>query len=195
MIKLPAIVLFLLISTCLKAQLTDNEIHNLKAGKVKPDSSYIYYLPFTKGSKFLLIQAYNSKMSHTKELSLDFKMKQGSKICAARDGVVINTKEDSDLGGLNDAYLNEGNHIIIWHADGSTAMYWHLQKDGVLVNPGDSVKKGQLIGYSGNTGYTAFPHLHFQVQDKNGNDIATRFLTKKGIIYLGPTKYYKRLYH
>ena len=194
MIKLPAIVLFLLISTCLKAQLTDNEIHNLKAGKVKPDTSYIYTLPFAKGNKYLLIQAYNSKMSHTKELSLDFKMKQGSKICAARDGVVINTKEDSDLGGLNDAYLNEGNHIIIRHADGSTAMYWHLQKDGVLVNAGDSVKKGQLIGYSGNTGYTAFPHLHFQVQDKNGNDIATRFLTKKGEIYLRPSKYYKSVH-
>ena len=193
MIKLPAIVLFLLISTCLKAQLTDNEIHNLKAGKVKPDSSFIYYLPFTKGNKYLLIQAYNSKMSHTKELSLDFKMKQGSKICAARDGVVINTKEDSDLGGLNDAYLNEGNHIIIRHSDGSSAMYWHLQKDGVIINEGDSVTRGQHIGYSGNTGYTAFPHLHFQVQDKNGNDIATRFLTKKGIIYLRPAKYYKSM--
>ena len=192
--KLQAVVLCLFISNFIKAQLTDTEIRNLKTGKANPDNSYVYYLPFAKGNKYLLIQAYNSKMSHTKELSLDFKMKQGSKICAARDGVVINTREDSDLGGLNDAYLNEGNHIIIWHADGSTAMYWHLQKDGVLVNPGDSVKKGQLIGYSGNTGYTAFPHLHFQVQDKNGNDIATRFLTKKGIIYLRPSKYYKSVH-
>lgn len=173
------------------AQLTDREIYNLKAGRVKPDNSYIYYLPFAKGSKFLLIQAYNSKMSHTNELSLDFKMKQGSKICAARDGIVIATKEDSDVGGLKDEYLSQGNHIIIRHSDGSSAMYWHLQKDGVEVNVGDSVTKGQLIGYSGNTGYTAFPHLHFQVQDKNGRDIATRFLTRKGIIYLRPSKYYK----
>ena len=73
-------------------------------------------------------------------------------------------------------------------------MYWHLRKDGVTVNLSDTVKKGQLIGYSGNTGYTAFPHLHFQVQDKNGHDIATRFLTKKGAIYLRPSKYYKRKY-
>jgi murein DD-endopeptidase MepM/ murein hydrolase activator NlpD len=175
------------------AQLTDQEIYDLKGGRVKPDNSYIYSLPFAKGSKFLLIQAYNSKMSHTEGLSLDFKMAQGSKVCAARDGVVIATKEDSEVGGLKDEYLSQGNHIIIRHSDGSTAMYWHLQKDGVLVNEGDTIKKGQHIGYSGNTGYTAFPHLHFQVQDKNGNDIATRFITRKGVIYLRPTKYYKRV--
>ncbi len=176
------------------AQLTDEQIRDLKSGKANPDNSYIYYLPFAKGNKFLLIQAYNSKMSHAKELSLDFKMNPGSKICAARDGVVIALREDSDVGGLNEKYLNEGNHIIIRHEDGSVAMYWHLQKEGVLVNLGDTVKKGQLIGYSGNSGYSAFPHLHFQVQDKNGNDIATRFLTKKGILYLRPSKYYKSVH-
>ena len=186
--------LLILCSCCAYGQLTDAEIYNLKSGRVKPDNSYVYYLPFATGSKFLLIQAYNSKMSHTNELSLDFKMKQGSKICAAREGTVIAIREDSDEGGLNSAYLNKGNHIIIRHNDGSVAMYWHLQKDGVVVNPGDTVTKGQLIGYSGNTGYTAFPHLHFQVQDKNGHDIATRFLTKKGIMYLRPSKYYKRSY-
>ncbi len=177
------------------AQLTDKQIRNLKDGRGEADTSYIYYLPYAKGTKFLLIQAYNSKMSHTKELSLDFKMKQGSKICAAREGIVISLKEDSDAGGLNDAYLNEGNHIVIRHNDGGTAMYWHLRKDGVVVNAGDTIKKGQLIGYSGNTGYSAFPHLHFQVQDKHGRDIATRFLTKKGIIYLRPAKYYKSVQH
>ena len=175
------------------AQLTDPEIRALKAGRVKPDSSYIYSLPFSNKSKFLLIQAYNSKMSHTGELSLDFKMKTGSKICAARDGVVENVKEDSDKGGLKSEFLNDGNHIIIRHADGSMAMYWHLEKDGVIVNPGEKVVQGQHIGYSGNTGYTAFPHLHFQVQDASGRDIGTRFYTKKGVKYLRPGKWYKTL--
>lgn len=179
------------ISLTANAQLTDREIYNLKSGSVKPDSSYVYHLPFANGNKFLLLQAYNSKMSHNNELSLDFKMKTGSKICAAREGVVTSIKENSDKGGLKNEYYNEGNHIIIEHSDGSIAMYWHLQKDGVLINIGDTITKGQLIGYSGNTGYTAFPHLHFQVQNKNGRDIATRFLTQKGIMYLRPGKYYK----
>ena len=179
---------------CASAQLTDKEIYNLKGGKVKPDTSFIYWLPFTNGSKFLLIQAYNSKMSHRGELSLDFKMKKGAKICAARGGVVTATKADSDVGGLKDEFLNEGNHIIIKHDDGSEAMYWHLKKEGVVVNIGDTVIQGQHIGYSGNTGYTAFPHLHFQVYDAAGKNIATRFNTKKGVIYLRPGKWYKRNY-
>jgi murein DD-endopeptidase MepM/ murein hydrolase activator NlpD len=186
------LLLFFIPGLCV-AQLTDREIYDLKGGKLKPDNSYVYRLPFATGSKFLLIQAYNSKMSHRNELSLDFKMKKGSMVCAARAGVVESIKKDSDLGGLKQEYLSEGNHIIIRHADGSVAMYWHLQKDGVLVNEGDSVKKGQHIGFSGNTGYTAFPHLHFQVQDKNGNDIASRFNTKKGVIYLRPGKWYKAI--
>jgi murein DD-endopeptidase MepM/ murein hydrolase activator NlpD len=182
---------FCIFTFFLRAQLSDKEIHDLKGGRIKPDNSYIYYLPFAEGSRCLLIQAYNSRMSHKKELSLDFKLKKGSRVCAARDGVVTATKDDSNAGGLKEEYLSQGNHIIITHNDGSFAMYWHLQKDGVLVKTGDTVKQGQHIGYSGNTGYTAFPHLHFQVQDKFGNDIATRFLTHKGIIYLRPGKWYK----
>lgn len=187
---------FLLIASCLfsfssRAQLPDKEIRDLKGGRVVTDNSFVYWLPFAEGKKKLLIQAYNSSFSHKGELSLDFKMKEGTPIRAARAGVVTATKADSDKGGLKDEYLSEGNHIIIQHDDGSVAMYWHLKKDGVLVKEGDNVKQGQLIGYSGNTGYTAFPHLHFQVQDKNGNDIATRFLTRKGIRYLRPGRWYR----
>jgi len=175
----------------LQAQLSDQEIYDLKAGRVRGDTSYIYWLPFAPGEKFLLVQAANSHMSHKKELSLDFKMKKGSKICAARDGRVVEIKKDSDKGGLKEEFLSEGNHIIIRHSDGSMAMYWHLEKDGVFVQEGDLVQKGQLIGLSGNTGYTAFPHLHFQIKDKSGKEILPRFFTRKGVIYLRPAKWYR----
>jgi murein DD-endopeptidase MepM/ murein hydrolase activator NlpD len=191
--KYPFLFLLVVFSFAANAQLTDKEIYDLKGGSVKPDNSPVYTLPYATGSKFLLIQAYNSKMSHKNEISLDFKMKKGSKICAARAGIVTAIKENSDVGGLKDEYLSDGNHIIIKHDDGGEAMYWHLKKDGVLVNVGDTVKQGQHIGYSGNTGYTAFPHLHFQVYDAAGKNIATRFITKKGIIYLWPGKYYKAI--
>jgi murein DD-endopeptidase MepM/ murein hydrolase activator NlpD len=191
--RLPILFLSFFISQeTLQAQLSDTEIRDLKNGKLKPDNSFIYTLPFAEGSKFLLIQGYNSKMSHRNEISLDFKMRKGRKICAARGGVITAIKEDSDVGGVKDEYLSQGNHIIIQHNDGSQAMYWHLQKDGVLVNVGDTVQQGQLIGYSGNTGYSAFPHLHFQVYNKDGKNIATRFNTKKGIIYLRPGRWYRR---
>ena len=173
-------------------------LKQLKGGDFKKDTSYIYWLPFQKGNRYLLIQGYDSKMSHSNELALDFKMKQGSKICAAREGIVIGMREDSDKGGLKNEYLSEGNYVIILHPDGTEANYWHIQTNGAVVNIGDTVKKGQLIALSGNTGYTAFPHLHFEVVPANSNkgyknfyQLPTRFYTKKGIRYLKPAKYYK----
>ncbi len=185
--------LFLFIPVNSYCQLPDRAIHDLKTGRVKEDTSYVYSLPYQKRSKFLFVQGANSKFSHKEELAFDFKMKKGSKICAARDGVVLQTKADSDRGGLKDEYLSDGNHIIIQHTDGSIAQYWHLEKEGAYVKPGEQVKQGQVIGASGNTGYTAFPHLHFQVIDASGKEILPRFHTKQGAIYLRPGRWYKNI--
>ncbi|HUR65871.1 MAG TPA: M23 family metallopeptidase [Chitinophagaceae bacterium] len=167
----------------------------LKNGKFKDDSSYIYSLPFEHKKKVFLVQGYEGLFSHKGERALDFKVKMGTKVCAARAGVVTSTREDSDVGGLKPENLSDGNYIFIRHSDGSIANYWHFKKDGVLVNVGDTVVGGQLIGYSGNTGYSAFPHLHFEVQgyDASGNyvQLPTRFYTQLGIIYLRPGKIYK----
>jgi Peptidase family M23 len=175
-------------------QLSNREVMDLKSGRHADDSSYIYWLPYGNGKSYLLVQASNSHMSHKDELSLDFKMKKGTQICAVRSGLVIQLRSDSDKGRLNPENINDGNFIIVQHADGTIARYWHLEKDGVFVKVGDSVTKGQFIGASGNTGYTAFPHLHFQVVDASGKQILTRFETKKGPRYLRPGKWYKSIH-
>jgi murein DD-endopeptidase MepM/ murein hydrolase activator NlpD len=189
--------LLLLLPATLFAQ-DDYTIRQLKDGVFTRDSSYVYELPFEHKKKVFLIQAYESKLSHKGERALDFKVKKGTKVCAARDGVVIAAREDSEKGGLKDENLSDGNYISIRHNDRSVAHYWHLQKDGAMVNVGDSVKAGQWIGLSGNTGYSAFPHLHFEVQgyDAHGNykQLATRFYTNKGTIYLRPGKFYKAIH-
>lgn len=173
------------------------EIKQLQKGKIKDDTSYVYTLPFESGKAHLLVQGYFGKYSHKERAALDFKMKQGTKILAARDGVVTRVKEDEDKGGLNKKYYRQGNNIIIQHNDNSRSGYWHLQKNGVLVNVGDTVKKGQVIALSGNTGYTAFPHLHFIAWKFNEKgqwqQIATKFRTKKGAKYLRPWKWYKSI--
>lgn len=171
---------------------------DLKNGKNKTDSSYIYTLPFEHKKKVFLIQGYESMFSHKGERALDFKVKNGTKVCAARGGIVTAARKDSDIGGLKPENLSDGNYIFIEHDDGSIANYWHFQKDGVLVNIGDTVTAGQVIGLSGNTGYSAFPHLHFEVQgpDASGNttQLPTRFYTKEGIIYLRPGKFYRTVH-
>ena len=173
------------------AQLSDREISDLKSGR-KDDTSFVYTLPFAPGKGFLLIQGSNSKLSHNNELAYDFKMKRGSKVCAARNGIVTSARSDSEEGGLKQENLSDGNYIIITHKDGSTAYYWHLNKDGVLKSIGDTVLQGELIAYSGNTGYSAFPHLHFQVIDSKGSQILVRFATKNGNRYLRPGRIYRR---
>jgi murein DD-endopeptidase MepM/ murein hydrolase activator NlpD len=168
---------------------------DLKNGKFKDDSSYIYSLPFEHKKKVFLVQGYESMFSHKGTRALDFKVKTGTKVCAARGGVVTGMRNDSDKRGLKPENLSDGNYILIQHSDGSVANYWHFKKEGVLVNVGDTVVAGQLIGYSGNTGYSAFPHLHFEVQgyDASGKygQLPTRFYTQLGIIYLRPGKFYR----
>lgn len=160
------------------------------------DTSYVYNLPFEQGKTYFLIQGYFSHFSHKERAALDFKMKRGTKVCAAREGVVVRVKEDGNRGGWNKKYRPFGNNIVIQHTDGSRAGYWHLQFQGALVQVGDTVRKGQVIGLSGKTGYAALPHLHFLVWrfDEKGDwqQVPTRFQTSKGIKYLRSFKRYRR---
>lgn len=172
------------------------QIKLLQKGIIKDDTSYVYSLPYDEGDIHRVVQGYFGPFSHKERAALDFKMKRGTKIVAARGGIVVRAKEDGDRGGWNKKYRPYGNNIIIQHSDGSRAGYWHLQYNGSLVNVGDTVQQGQLIALSGKTGYAAMPHLHFLVwmNDKTGKwkQIATRFRTKSGIKYLKGWRKYKK---
>ncbi|CAL2083176.1 Peptidase_M23 domain-containing protein [Tenacibaculum sp. 190524A05c] len=131
----------------------------------KYDTLYNYALPFLKGKRYKIIQGNNTNFTHKglSRYAIDFRMNVGQTICAMRDGVVVGLKKDSNKGGRSKKFKNDGNYILLYHEDGLYTQYVHLKKDGVLVKKGDSVKKNQPIGYSGNTGYSTEPHLHFGV--------------------------------
>lgn len=170
------------------------QVKQLQKGIIKDDTSYVYALPFAKGKTFRVLQGYFSRFSHKERAALDFNMKRGTTITAAREGVVVRVKEDGTRGGLKKKFRPHGNNIVIQHADGSRAGYWHLQHNGALVNVGDTVKKGQPIGLSGKTGYALSAHLHFLVWKSSAGgwqQVATRFMTSKGIVYLRGWKRYK----
>lgn len=170
------------------------EIKGLQKGTIKDDTSYVYALLYEAGTKHRIIQGYFGPFSHKERAALDFKMKRGTKILAAREGVVVRVKEDGDRGGWNKKYRPYGNNIVIQHPDGSRSGYWHLQFNGALVSVGDTVQKGQVIALSGKTGYTATPHLHFLVWRSSGGQwqqVATRFQTTSGIKYLRGWKKYQ----
>jgi len=190
------LLLFLLTGCAVSKNPLRKQVKLLQKGILIDDTSYVYALPYEEGKTFRVIQGYFSSFTHKERAALDFNMKRGTKITAARDGVVVRAKEDGTKGGFNKKYRSDGNNIVIQHADGTRAGYWHLQHNGALVNVGDTVKTGQVIALSGKTGYAAVPHLHFLVWRFDGNgqwqQVATRFQTSKGIKFLRGWKKYNR---
>jgi hypothetical protein len=122
-----------------------------------------YQLPWPEGKTFRCIQGVNGAYSHKDMFAYDFDLPEGEKFCAARSGRVIDVKEDSDKGGPDRKFMNDANTILIDHGDGTYGFYGHLKKDGALVEKGDYVFTGEVIGLSGKTGFASGPHLHFEV--------------------------------
>jgi murein DD-endopeptidase MepM/ murein hydrolase activator NlpD len=83
---------------------------------------------------------------------------------AAADGEVVYVKDDSDEGGADEKYLKEGNGVMIKHANDELSYYEHFKQNGIVVRQGDTVKNGDLLGFSGNTGFTFLSHLQFDVR-------------------------------
>lgn len=79
----------------------------------------------------------------------------GTPILAAASGKVIISK----IGGWNGGY---GTYVVIQHDNGTQTLYSHNQTN--IVSVGDSVSRGQIIGYVGMTGKTTGPHVHFEVR-------------------------------
>lgn len=100
-------------------------------------------------------------------------------ILAAFDGVVINLKDTSKIGGPDRKYAKYSNWIEIKHNNEEYTIYEHLTYKGVLVKIGDKIKKGDIIGLSGNTGWTYSSHLHFEVRKYNKNHNGDNFITLK----------------
>lgn len=154
----------------------------------RPDKDHLYRLPFKKGESYRLDQGYNGSFSHTGDgrYALDFYMEEGTAIHAARGGLVIDTEDRFRTGGTDESFKTRANHITILHEDGTMADYSHLKFEGTVVKEGQTVRTGQLIGYSGATGYVTGPHLHFTVKKtKRGggfSSIPVKFTTRGGVI-------------
>ena len=145
---------------------------------------FVYELPFEPGRCCYLLQGYGGSYSHTGEehYSLDFRMPEGTLLCAARGGEVVATIGEIEDGGGNRSFIGKDNHIQIQHADDSIAYYGHLKFRGLLVARGARVEKGSIIGLSGNTGWSTEPHLHFHVTaPRSGERQPTRFRLGVGV--------------
>jgi murein DD-endopeptidase MepM/ murein hydrolase activator NlpD len=139
-----------------------------------PDADMAYRLPYRDGEVYSITQAYGGKLtSHNNRENLyavDFAMPQGSVVVAARAGTVVDVMLRHQEGGFDPSYLDKANTIAIVHDDGTVAEYAHLSPGPELVKPGQRVAAGDVLGYSGNTGYSSGPHLHFIVSKPTVTD-------------------------
>lgn len=92
---------------------------------------------------------------------LDLVNSAGTPIYAAADGTVTSVQEMM----YNGRFYAYGRYIVVGHNARWSSLYAHLQ--AALVTTGDEVKRGQIIGYMGSTGWSTGPHLHFEIWDSS----------------------------
>ena len=143
----------------------------------QPKGPRIYKLPWGGGQSHEVCQGNNHAGStHTglAAYAWDFCMPIGTPIGAARGGTVKAVRQDSNTGGWGYKYADDANYVVVDHGDGTSGLYMHLMFNGARVKVGDHVDTGQLIAYSGNTGWTSAPHLHFMVMATSSDDWYTQ---------------------
>lgn len=105
--------------------------------------------------------AYNGK-GHN---GMDFAAPIGTPIKASLAGTVIGTGNTDAVRGC----YSFGKWVMVKHANGLNTMYAHLSQ--IIAYSGQSVATGQVLGYSGETGYATGPHLHFGVYVSSATQI------------------------
>lgn len=109
-------------------------------------------LKYPAASRGIITSDFGAWRSYRRHTGIDVAMSVGSSIKAADGGVVT-------YAGYSSSY---GNYIIIDHGGNMTTLYAHNSK--LLVSKGEKIYQGQTIAYSGNTGNSTGPHLHFEVR-------------------------------
>lgn len=100
-------------------------------------------------------ETYTNPAGHT---GIDYLCPAGTSILASESGRVF-------FAGWKDG--GYGYCVFLTHADGNVTIYEHMLKN-ILVVVGETVAQGQVIGYSGSTGNSTGPHLHFEIRGRDG---------------------------
>jgi murein DD-endopeptidase MepM/ murein hydrolase activator NlpD len=143
------------------------QIQKTKQNPQSPSANWI--MPVTKGHKITSGYGYRiHPVYHTRNFhdGIDINATMNTPVYAVAGGTVFKSEW----------YNGYGNYIEIDHGNGIHSFYGHLNK--LLVYKGHSIKQGQLIGLSGNTGVGTAAHLHFGVHKNYNSDNPINYLPK-----------------
>ncbi|MCM1984663.1 M23 family metallopeptidase [Lyngbya confervoides] len=118
----------------------------------------------------------NNSITHRGRMAYayDLAMPIGTPLYAMRDGVVVGVRDRYPDTGGGRSRFSKFNYVMIRHDGDYRSVYMHMQQNfNAVVNlkKGDSVRAGQLIGYSGNSGWSTGPHLHLEVQKPSDTNL------------------------
>jgi murein DD-endopeptidase MepM/ murein hydrolase activator NlpD len=105
------------------------------------------------------------------EYAYDLGTNLGTPVYAMRAGRILSVQDRYPDSGGGPENISKFNYVLIEHDGGFRSAYVHLQQgfhSRMQIKAGDLVEKGQLIGYSGNSGWSSAPHLHIEIQ-KSGD--------------------------
>lgn len=150
------------------------------------NDAYLYHLPYADGAAWRVSQGFNGSFSHQENggFKVDFTMPEGTPIHAAREGMVVAVQMSGILRSDDRQYATEGNTVYVQHDDGTVALYVHFAFGSIFAQAGRRVMRGDVLGLSGNTGFSTGPHLHFEVgYPKDGRTwqtVPVRFSSGRG---------------
>lgn len=147
----------------LKFELDPSRLPTAGSGVLKWPIDSVKITQYFGNTPFAKSGAYNGK-GHN---GVDFRAAIGTPIKAALGGIVRGAG-DTDTACRGASY---GKWVLIEHGNGLSTLYAHLSL--IRVSSGQSVNTGEVIGYSGNTGYATGPHLHLTVFATQGVEIGT----------------------
>lgn len=141
-----------------------------------------YALPFALEMPRMLTQGVDGAFTHRDAMryAFDWAMPEGTEVLAARGGIVAAVRDGHTEGGYDDRYRGKDNAVIVLHEDGTFAGYMHLRK-GIPVQKGQTVRMLDRIGWSGNTGFSSAPHLHFAVHQRLTATVTTTVPIRFGV--------------
>jgi len=123
-----------------------------------------YTLPYAVGRRYKVTRTFDHYLPSNGGVGLyaiDFDLPMRTPVHAARAGDAVAVEErfsDDDHATYHE------NWVMVRHVDGTVARYIHLAQGGAAVDVKETVEQGQIVGYSGNSGGSNGPHLHFDVQ-------------------------------
>src|SRR3989338_84662 len=142
----------------LKIEIDPNKIPATGSGVLAWPLDSIKITQYFGDTEFAKLGAYKGK-GHN---GVDFRASSGAKVKAALTGIVEATGNTDEIKGC----YSYGKYVLIRHNNGLSSLYAHLSL--IKVSKGDVVITGDIIGLSGNTGYSTGPHLHFTVYASQG---------------------------